>query len=762
MYKIIGIIFILFCLSLNTGIAQTQDPSQLLEESKQLFESRQYDQAQKLLKQIIKKDPKQTDALMLLGDIEMKKENWQNAKDWYVDVTRIKANNIDAFYKLGICDREDGIGRDMVTQLIMWKNSKKNFITVLLLDSTYKQVYYEYALLKRYQKNYDEAIDLCLQQLKIDPDNHDALLGIFYFYDLFITYAGENLFSMFSDVDQAQIDWLKKRNQDIDNFFIGEKYRRMGKFDKADSIFAQLNNKHNPLLKIPLYLARVRLYYQMDKPHIAEEYYNKAVNSIDSNVDISFMFEDIKYILRDEDLQKPLNSLEAVRAFYRNIWNQKNPLNSLANNYRLEEHYKRLIYCEKNYRYDGFRFPINNPDRTNSLEFPAIFYNNKKFNHKGLVYLRYGKPDETAFKLDANLPSNESWLYNATNKHPKYIFHFEVADQAPANDWRLVPVPTNPLMLETRLGWDRRLDQYYMATNELDANSMIGSITIDAVKKVRYAMNHEQHSWDKDIKSVPFYTSAGWFMDKNGKSVVDVYLSSPLDDLESQSGISDTGRVETGVALMDSNWNIIYKQQQLSPLDNHIYYGQYLEKYTIPSPPANAYLNTHITDKDKQFLGGDQAVIHAKMPDKNELTVSDLLMAYDVEPVAKQNAFTKHGLQVIPNPRKAAEKDSLIYFYYEIYNLQEIGGQSRYRIDQTVKPLNKTKNVLQKLIGLFGGGEDKTISISKEHQAKGPVAYEYTAFDFSPLDAGNVELIINIKDLNSGKETRAHSIFTLF
>ena len=756
--KIFLFTLIVLCIYGKQIIAQTIEYVKMYDESLQLYESGKYDEAQKILKRLLKKYPKEIDALMLMGDIEMKKENWPKAKDWYVDVTKIQANNIDAFYKLGICDREDGIGRDVVTQLIMWKNSKKNFNTVILLDSTYQQVFYEFSLLKRYQKDFEGAIDLCYKQLDIEPDNRSALIGLFYYYDLFITYGGENLISMFSDLDKAQIDWLKKRNGNVDNFFIGEKYRRQDKFDLADSIFTALSQKHDPLLKMPLALAQIRLFYQMDELEKAEEKYISAVNSINSSSDVSFLFEDIKYILEDNDLKYPFHSLEDVQSFYRNIWNRKNPLNSLEVNYRLAEHYKRLIYCEKNYRYDGFRFPINNPDRTHTLEFPNIFYNNKKFNHKGLVYLRYGHPNESAIKIDANLPNNESWLYNATNNHPKYIFHFEVAEQAHANDWRLVPVPTNQAMLETRLGWDRNLDQYYMAKTDLDANSVLGNITIESVKNVRSAMNRDAHSWSKEMEPITINTAFAWYKNEDDMPFCEIYISAPVDQIKKNSNIDE---VETGIAIMDSTWKIVIKDRQTSKLESKIYHQQFIDIYSINSSPAKAYLNTHVTDQDKNILGGGQYALIARKFNTSELNVSDLVMAYSVEPVVEKTPFTKHGLEIIPNPSKQAKKDSLIYFYYEIYNLNEIDGQSRYSIDQTVTSVSKTKNAFQKFIGLFGGDDDQSISISKEHQTQGPTAYEYTAFDFSTLSAGLVEIKIKVKDLNSGEVTEASTTFTL-
>ena len=101
-----------------------------------------------------------------------------------------------------------------------------------------------------------------------------------------------------------------------------------------------------------------------------------------------------------------------------------------------------------------------------------------------------------------------------------------------------------------------------------------------------------------------------------------------------------------------------------------------------------------------------------------------------------------------------------MYLYFEVYNLSLKDEQSRYRIDQTVKPVKKT-NLFSRFIGLFRGS-GSTVSISKEHAGASATSYEYTAFDFSKLSTGNYELTIRVTDMNNGEETGMTSNFELF
>jgi len=758
---------ILIVLSVTFSLLYAQDSEykEMVTRGFELFHDRKFDQAKDILKKAVKLNPVEIDAYLLLGEISRAGKDWQSAKNWYAELIKLKANHIEAIYQSGIAEREDGVGRDPVMRAIMWRNSRRHFETVILLDSTYKQVYYEFALLKRYQNNFEEALELCLKQLDLKPDTRDAQVGVFTFYDLFITYATPGFQSMFKNQQEWLISWLQSRSGPYDQFFLGEKYRRLNQFQKADSIYRGLEYRRLPFSKAPLYLAQTRLYYQTNQPELAEKTYFRAINSISSNTDINFIFEDVKYILVDSDLRTQFSSLDDIKNYYRSIWIKKNPLSSMTVNARLAEHYRRLIEAEKNYRFDGFRLPIHNPDRTHTLEFPAIFYNNSKFNHKGLVYLRFGEPDDKALQAGSDISSNESWLYRETSQHPKLIFHFEVHDQGPNDDWRLVPVPTSRRMLESRLGWDRRLDQYYMADNPTDMNAIAVEIQMESVKNVRRAMMSERHTWDRGLKPLTLFTSAARLLNEQGESTLEVYIAMPRGDLFSRSASPDTSLIEIGVALHDTTLNPLYKDQhrlRIARNDDHLFYNDtYIDLFKSKSVASKYYLTSHAKDMQEQRLGGNRQLLELHPLNSKTLSVSDLIVAYSINPSAEANKFIKHGMEVIPNPSKRFNKSDLVYFYFEIYNLDMVDGLARYKIEQTVRILEESKNVFQKFMGLFRALRRPTISISREHQNKGPVAYEYTAVDFSQFYAGRSEIRIKISDLNSGKTTETKTQFEL-
>lgn len=747
--------------------SQEKRYQQLVQEGAQYILRKQYKKAEQALKAAVKIDPQKTLAYLNLGYIEMIQTKWGKAKDWFNKVFDLNPDDILAHYQMGICDREQGISRDPVSRRILWHNAKKHFLKVIEQDSAFKEVFNEYAHLKRYQRNYKEAIDLCLTQIRLRPQLTTPRLDIFDFYDYFLYHGGESVLNPFRNTDQYQINWLKKRSLDYDKFSLGEKYRQMERFAKADSIFLFLLQQELSFSKIPILLSRVRLYYQIDKPELAEKVYWETINSIKALYEIEFIYDDIKYILSDKDLSIHFTNLEQMRQYYHRFWNMKNPLPGSKINARLAEHYKRLLHVEEAYRYDGFRLYFNNPDVQGILKFPAIFYENTKLNDKGLVYLRYGQPDEFAIESGETLTHNESWLYHQTQFNPKLIFHFEISERGggPGN-WRLVPVPSNPQMLESRLGWDHRLDRYYMAHDQTERMSTLFELQREAREIVKIAMEHERHTWDKKISSIPMYLSSARFIAETGENFLEFYIGIPKSALFNEKLTRDSCRMETGLALHDSLWNTTYKQTRdllLASNDNTLFYNDlYIDIFKTKTVKNKLHGASHIKNLVQPGVGGFKFNLTYKPFSKSRLTVSDLVLAYSIEPTMKTDDFSKHDLRIIPNPAQKFKKSDVIYLYYEIYNLRMKAEHTRYKIEQTATQVKEKKGTLKKIFGIFGGGKKQEISIQAEHQGTSSVSYEHTAFDFSEFKAGLLELKIKITDMNSAQIAESSVEFELF
>ena len=147
-------------------------------------------------------------------------------------------------------------------------------------------------------------------------------------------------------------------------------------------------------------------------------------------------------------------------------------------------------------------------------------------------------------------------------------------------------------------------------------------------------------------------------------------------------------------------------------------------------------------DLEAPKLGGYKYTLPENSISKTGLAISDLLLAYKIEPAVEESKFIRHGLNVIPNPSRAFQKSEIVYLYYELYRLKLDEKQTRYRVEQTASVLGGQGGFFSKIFGVFGGSKRQTVSIQAEHEGDKTEAFEYTAFDFSEFKSGDIELKI--------------------
>ena len=155
-----------------------------------------------------------------------------------------------------------------------WNKSKKHFQWVISRDSLYQDVLYQYARLLRYRENYEEAILAGHAQVRLRPDLVEPQMKLFRLYRYFITHK---------EIDEA-LTWLKQQPWEHARYFVGEKLRREGRLDEADSVFQKLLTHPLHMSLQPIYLSLTRIYYEQRCPARAQRYYWQAVNEIRTHV----------------------------------------------------------------------------------------------------------------------------------------------------------------------------------------------------------------------------------------------------------------------------------------------------------------------------------------------------------------------------------------------------------------------------------------------------------------------------------------------
>jgi tetratricopeptide (TPR) repeat protein len=793
------VLIVFFCTNYQNSFSQEDSNYQvIIQDGYKYIENGDFDKAKEMFKSAIKINPEKIDGYLGIikiyssqnewykmkywfnlatrkvsskidiyfnvGNIYFEHKNWPKAIHCYEKVIKINPKHILTHYQLGICCREYGRFNDPISRAFLWSQAKKHFIETIKLDSIFQDVFYEFAHLKFYQENYNQAVELCQTQLKINPQLVKAKIDIFTFYDLFITYGKST--EQDEDDDEYQITWLKKRSTVYDEFFLGEKYRRLNEFIKADSIFNILISENLNISKIPIYLSKVRLLYQINKPKEAEDMFWDAINNLKEFYESVFILNDMKYIMDDNDLRVQFSNIDEIRNYYRCFWNKKNPFPGSKTNMRLEEHYKRLVYAEDAYRFDGPKLSIYNPDIQRVLKLPKIYYLKSILNDKGLVYLRYGSADERAVSLGDNFVSNESWLYRQTQFNPKLIFHFEINPSAKPNDWRLVSVPGNQSMIESRLGWDTLLDSYYTARTKVDQMSIRSRIYIQAQEIIGKAMAYERPRVDDKTRFITMYLSVANFIDDLGEGYQNIYLGIPKTALFPDGSVSDSNYFETSLVLQDSLWNNIHKETRnitFHASDASVFTDDFFIDVFIAYPKVNKfYTSSHIKDLTNPGLGCQRFINNIKILPKSYLTMSDVVLSYDVSPTEKIDNFTRNGLRIIPNPSAKFDKKKAVYLYYEIYNLTKHDGLTNYTIEQIIEPISQHKNILKKFIGLFKSDKEQIVNISRERQCETKRTFEYIGVDFNDRASGQYKITIRIFDNNSNQECESSAILELY
>ncbi len=710
-----------------------------------------YESAKSVFKSILNINENSIYALSGLGKIAFYNREWGDAKAYFGDVLQRKPDNLEAHYFRGICYRETGVFKALILRKLDWDKSDNHFRQVLSVDSSYQDALYQYAQLLRYRGRYEEAVKLGHAQIRLRPDLSEPEVKLFRLYRYLIVNR---------DLDKSLL-WLQQQPWDHSKFYIGEKFRREGMLDKADSVFQILLNEKLDMSVQPLLLSLARVNYERGKPDQGQDYFWQAVDRISSFVESDLVFQDIKYIITDEEMElyRSIPVLEEKIDFFHAIWIKRDPTPSAKLNVRLVEHYRRLIFAEKYYEYDGFRTWLEDPDELGYLEYPKNSKLNEEFNDKGLIFIRHGEPDEQVRTVGENVPFNESWLYYETPEKSEMSFHFMVAKSG--NDWRFAPIITNRSMLVDRLMWGNIYYRLYRA-DAIDRLNYEREMAEISRKSVKIGLSTDRHTWQDSIDSfiVPF--SIETFRGEDGKTLLELSYVLPSSTIAEQ--ISQDLKeidVEKGFAIYNTEFReILNKREQinLNLKDKNDFIG-----YRRFELEAGEYvLSFHAEPIDLNLIGGWK--INTKLEDYTlpGLKMSDIQLASRVEPATIKSEFEKSGLAIYPNPRWTFQGGDPIHIYFEIYNLsQDSQGNALFTIDYDLLKVKGNNRGIMNLFGLLRSGAKKSVTIHSDRNSQSDFSSEYLAIDVSELDPGEYELTIKVSDIMEGETVERRVRLTL-
>lgn len=710
-----------------------------------LLRHAQFDAARKIYQGALKIEPNSLPARIGLGRVAMAQEKWADANEQFLKILSDEPENKDAHYYSAICYRETGKFKVLLLRKLDWDKSKKHFEWILARDSLFKDVVFQWAVLHRYQEKYQTAVQLGHRQIQLRPELVEPQVKIFRFYRYLISHLP----------GPAALAWLHQQPWDHARFAIGELYRRAGQLAQADSIFASLLQSPLSMSRQPIYLSLAKIHYQQNEPDIGQRFYWQAVDAIQNDVDAELVFEDLKYILSDQELER-FRSLSAIPQkieFFRALWRQRDPTPAASINYRLAEHYRRLLYAEQHYEFDGFRTWFNSPDKLGYLNFPQVYQLNEEFHDKGLIYIRHGQYDDWAMTAGEDVPGNETWVYYPTATSPKMVFHF-ILENTPGL-WRFTPIITELNLLEDRVQFGHI---YYrlLQSDPLEQPALINEMARESQQSVFIGLSTDRHSWDKAIKPLEVAFMLSSFRGDSGRTAVEIYNAFSLSPLIESSKVEPQQVVlEKGIMFHNRAWQEIEHWHEASPV-TVTKQGYYVDLHRFEVPPDSYHVAFFLRPEQNDFLGGWK--IDTAIPDYRaaRLALSDIQLATTIAPADQPGKFVKHGLLVVPNPMRRFELNKPVYIYFEVYHLTPNGeGKTSFSIEYK---LTLKKRGKKGLAGFWSREGKSSIATQIEREGKGEMSVEYLAIDVSQLKAGDYELEVTVTDRHtrsSARKTRA-------
>ena len=672
-----------------------------------------------------------------LGRVALASREWGDALSIAAEISRIDSSDLTSTLLAAMAHRERGISQVLHVD---WSTSRKEFERILARDSSYEDVLYQFALLERYRDDYTRAITLGERQLARKPEMVPAQVGVHRLYRFFVALVDS----------EVSLSWLRVQAGERPLYYYAEVLRRNKVLTQAESILVRLAENGLDVPPAACYLSLARIRSAAGDPGGAERWYTRALNELESPIGAALLFEDIKYIVTDQELVlfRSLRNIGEQRDFFRSFWNFRNPMPASGTNPRLREHLHRYLLAEERYEYYGFRLWFNNPDRMLDLQFPAAFSQNEEFNDMGVVYLRHGEPGEVIRAMGGfDVDPSQSWLYSGTVSLPRLIFHFQKHNAA-GNNWRLTSVPQNPQLIDDLQMWDVKY-RYLLSENTFDRNHEIDRMRDESREVVTYALTTEHHTWESNVEPLIIPHAVDVFRRKGGRGLLDISYAIPLAPI---AGLLDETqrpvKFEIGFALTDSR-----SRRSRTKLDTLVLplsaksAGYYVDlmRYTVP---ADSYaVAMHVRQPGGNQIGTWQENVRVHEDVAGELALSSMQFLF---PSSEKSELEIDGVKVRQSPFSRYNRTQPLYVYFQIYNLvKDDFGRTAYVTEYLFVPIGEQSD------------DDGEQLLRREKQGTDETTAEFQQLQPGSLSAGVYRLVARVTDKKRVATVRAERLIEL-
>ncbi|MFC1557433.1 tetratricopeptide repeat protein [candidate division KSB1 bacterium] len=672
-------------------------------------------------------------ALKETGDID-------GAIEMFDKALRLDLGFADANYELARCYMSQGTIRGRIlAESALNRALRREF------DNT--EYIFVLAQLQIMQNMELNAINTLKKLIDIDPEHHEArtLLARLsirtgWYGNLL---KAENLLNETTENDFGA--GSQEYSQGIIHF-VDEKYI-LAEFDFLKHL--ELNSGH---AEAKILLGQT--YYHMREYGKATEYYLEGLEELTNPQMLSGIYTDMKWLFEDDERREFSSTPPSLQGKYlADYWNRYDTNVMTRENERLMEHMRRVEYVKEHYH--------------------SITDYGREYDDRGMIYLRYGEPDNSHKSISGGFnniasdgsyntefgawgfSSNESWVYYMQ----PYELSYDFANTS-TGSYRLGGIPLSDYMDRGFLGGIySRMAAFAFAMQVDPAGWAGGSVRIYSDMSMERDLaeaNAPRQRFFLDFEEEPldFYWSVEQFRGMGGETDVELNLGLPHKEIEFiGEPEAFTAEVETRLVIIDS----VQVRQIDRTYPHYITFPKVtgteslLSSEIVPLVPGEYRFGIQAKQEGAKKLGIYQPEITVRDFSGGGLMVSDIKMTVEQPRESIPVIRSREELELQPYPFPFVSRKEPLALYFEVYNLlTNPDDRAFYTLTYTIEPVPSdppmVESFLRKLGRFLAGKRHPRISITQEREGTGRTAYELIYADISNINTMNALITVTVRD----------------
>ena len=269
----------------------------------------------------------------------------------------------------------------------------------------------------------------------------------------------------------------------------------------------------------------------------------------------------------------------------------------------------------------------------------------------------------------------------------------------------------------------------------------------DGVKTVTTGLSTDGYKKESDgVMRLESPIAVTCYRGRNGLTAVDLsYVISPA---EFRSGITDSLhplRVDAEYSMHNSAWKRVADDQVTKYYNPRSKRGRSaIEIFHALVPPDSYFVAWQAKLLGGKVLLSQKLEAHIDNYSGGELAMSDVELAYSIEPAKEGSDFNRGSLLIVPNPLRRYALDRPLFLYFEVYNLaKNEKGKTSFTLEYQLRCLEPKTSYLERVLGL---GKKSSIGFRPMREGVEDWSPEHIALDVHELEPGRYELQVKVTD----------------